>query len=115
MSNNQELMSILKNCGENDSLRRTNTNLYLVAGVTIIAVIYLTPKVISVVKENRETKNLYKSTLSRSNYFEMLAESRGVELARIAKVVSDLEKQLIQCHNNTIGQSGKSSGISDEG
>jgi len=50
MSNNQQLMNILKNCGENNSLRHANTNLFIVVGITLIAVIYITPKVISVMK-----------------------------------------------------------------
>ena len=115
MSNNQQLMNILKNCGENNSLRNANTNLYIVVGITLIAVIYITPMVISVMKENRETKNLNKITLSRSNYFERLSESRGTELYRIANAFSEMEKQLIQCQNNMIGQSGKNSGIPSEG
>lgn len=108
-------MNILKNCGENNSLRHANTNLYIVVGITLIAVIYITPKVISVMKENRETMNLYKSTLSKSNHFERLSESRGTELYRIVNAFSEMEKQLIQCQNNMIGHSDKNSGAPNEG
>ena len=54
MSSNLQLMNILKNCAANNTLRKTNTNLYIAIGCTLIAVIYLTPKLISVMKESKE-------------------------------------------------------------
>ena len=110
MTSNQQLMNILKNCAANSSLKKTNTNLYIAIGCTLIAVIYLTPKLISVMKESKEKENLYKSTLSRLNYLERLTLSQSTELAQTKNVLRGLEKQLVQCESNRIGQSSKKSG-----
>jgi len=110
MSSNQQLMNILKNCAENKSLKKTNTNLYIAIGCTLIAVIYLTPKLITVMKESREKEKLYRGALSSLNYFEQLAESQAVELARNKSILGEVEKKLIQCQNNRNGQSAKNSG-----
>jgi hypothetical protein len=115
MSNNQQLMNILKNCHENNSLRKANTNLYILVGFSLIAFIYIVPKIISVMKENRVKENLYKTALSKSNYLERLTESQSTELAQTKNVLRQLEKQLAQYRNNTISQSSKTSGTPSEG
>jgi hypothetical protein len=56
MTNNQQLMSILRNVGENKQLKYTTMVLACLLGVSVVTAIVLVPKYTEAIRDNNRLK-----------------------------------------------------------
>ena len=104
MTSNQQLMSVLRNAGENRQIKNINLAMGLLAGVGVIAIVVLVPKYIESRGEYRRVKNDYNA--SQRNLMEMKEKLDKVSNQNLLlkRSMEKLNRQLIEMNNN-IGKS----------
>ena len=105
MTNNQQIMSILGNAGENKQLKDSTIILACLLGFTVITAIVLIPKYAEAVGDNKRLRLSNKELRSTLNAVRSELEISNAEIKRIAKYANQIEKENIQLKNNKIGQS----------
>ena len=104
MTNNQQLMSILTNVGENKQLKDSTIILACIVGVAVVAAVVLVPKYTKSIDENKQLK-LINGEITSSLYFvKSELEISKSERKKISNYVSQIEKENIQLKNDRIRQ-----------
>ena len=105
MTNNQQLMSLLGNAGENKQLKGSTITLACFLGVTVITTIVLISKYTEAADDNKRLRLSNKELRSSLNAVRSELEISNAEKKRIAKHATQMEKENIQLKNDKIGQS----------
>lgn len=104
MTNNQQLMSILSNVGENKQLKDSTIILACIVGVAVVAAVVLVPKYTKSIGENKRL-NLINREIRSSLYFvKSELEISKSEREKISTYASQIEKENIQLKNDRIRQ-----------
>ena len=104
MTNNQQLMSILRNAGENRQLKDTTIILACIVGVAVVAAVVLVPKYTEAIGENKRLKSTNREIRSALYFAKSELEISKSERERISIYAGQIEKENIQLKNDRIGQ-----------
>jgi len=104
MTNNQQLMSILRNAGENRQLKDTTIILACIVGVAVVAAVVLVPKYTEAIGENKRLKSTIREIRSALYFAKSELEISKSERERISIYAGQIEKENIQLKNDRIGQ-----------
>lgn len=104
MTNNQQLMSILSNVGENKQLKDSTIILACLLGAVVVTAIVLVPKYTEAVRDNKRLRLSNREL--RSNLYAVRSELEvsNAENKRIKNYAGQMEKENIQLKNDRIGQ-----------
>jgi len=104
MTNNQQLMSILRNVGENKQLKDKTIVLACLLGVAVVTAIVLVPKYTEAIKDNNRIRLSNKGFSSALSIARSELEISKAEKRKIAEYANQMEKENIQLKNDRIGQ-----------
>lgn len=104
MTNNQQLMSILTNVGENKQLKDSTIILACIVGVAVVAAVVLVPKYTKSIDENKRLKLINSEIRSALYFAKSELEISKSEREKISTYASQIEKENIQLKNDMIGQ-----------
>ena len=104
MTNNQQLMSILTNVGENKQLKDSTIILACIVGVAVVAAVVLVPKYTEAIGENKRLKLTNREIRSALYLAKSDLEISNSEREKISSYASRIEKENIQLKNDMIGQ-----------
>ena len=104
MTNNQQLMSILSNAGENRQLKDSTIILACIVGVAVVAAVVLVPKYTEAIGENKRLKLNNREIRSALYFAKSELEISKSEREKISIYASQIEKENIQLKNDRIGQ-----------
>lgn len=104
MTNNQQLMSILRNVGENKQLKDTTIVLACLLGVAVVTAIVLVPKYTEAIRDNNRLKLSNREFSSALSIARSELEILKAEKRKIAEYANQMEKENIQLKNDRIGQ-----------
>ena len=104
MTNNQQLMSILTNVGENKQLKDSTIILACIVGVAVVAAVVLVPKYTKSIDENKRLKLINREIRSSLYFAKSELEISKSEREKISTYASQIEKENIQLKNDMIGQ-----------
>lgn len=104
MTNNQQLMSILRNVGENKKLKDTTIVLACLLGVAVVTTIVLVPKYTKAIRDNNRLKLSNREFSSALSFARSELEISNAEKRKIAEYANQMEKENIQLKNDRIGQ-----------
>ena len=104
MTNNQQLMSILSNAGENRQLKDSTIILACIVGVAVVAAVVLVPKYTKSIDENKQLKLINGEIRSSLYFVKSELEISKSEREKISNYASQIEKENIQLKNDRIRQ-----------
>lgn len=104
MTNNQQLMSILSNVGENKQLKDSTIILACIVGVAVVAAVVLVPKYTKSIDENKQLKLINREIESAFYFTKSELEISKSEREKISIYASQIEKENIQLKNDRIMQ-----------
>ncbi len=104
MTNNQQLMSILSNVGENKQLKDSTIILACIVGVAVVVAVVLVPKYTKSIDENKQLKLINGEIRSSLYFVKSELEISKSEREKISNYVSQIEKENIQLKNDRIRQ-----------
>ena len=104
MTNNQQLMSILSNVGENKQLKDSTIILACIVGVAVVAAVVLVPKYTKSIDENKQLKLINREIRSSLYFVKSELEISKSEREKISSYASQIEKENIQLKNDRIRQ-----------
>ena len=104
MTNNQQLMSILSNVGENKQLKDSTIILACIVGVAVVAAVVLVPKYTKSIGENKQLKLINREIRSSLYFVKSELEISKSEREKISTYASQIEKENIQLKNDRIRQ-----------
>ena len=104
MTNNQQLMSILSNVGENKQLKDSTIILACIVGVAVVAAVVLVPKYTKSIDENKQLKLINREIRSSLYFVKSELEISKSEREKISNYASQIEKENIQLKNDRIRQ-----------
>jgi hypothetical protein len=104
MTNNQQLMSILSNAGENRQLKDSTIILACIVGVAVVAAVVLVPKYTEAIGENKRLKLTNREIRSALYFAKSELEISKSEREKISIYAGQIEKENIQLKNDRIGQ-----------
>ena len=104
MTNNQQLMSILSNVGENKQLKDSTIILACIVGVAVVAAVVLVPKYTKSIDENKQLKLINREIRSSLYFVKSELEISKSEREKISTYASQIEKENIQLKNDRISQ-----------
>ena len=103
MTNNQQLLSILSNVGENKQLKDSTIILACIVGVAVVAAVVLVPKYTKSIDENKQLKLINGEIRSSLYFVKSELEISKSEREKISNYASQIEKENIQLKNDRIG------------
>ena len=104
MTNNQQLLSILSNVGENKQLKDSTIILACIVGVAVVAAVVLVPKYTKSIDENKQLKLINGEIRSSLYFVKSELEISKSEREKISNYASQIEKENIQLKNDRIRQ-----------
>jgi hypothetical protein len=104
MTNNQQLMSILSNVGENKQLKDSTIILACIVGIAVVAAVVLVPKYTKSIDENKQLKLINREIRSSLYFVKSELEISKSEREKISTYASQIEKENIQLKNDRISQ-----------
>ena len=104
MTNNQQLMSILSNVGENKQLKDSTIILACIVAVAVVAAVVLVPKYTKSIDENKRLKLINGEIRSSLYFVKSELEISKSEREKISTYASQIEKENIQLKNDRIRQ-----------
>lgn len=104
MTNNQQLLSILSNVGENKQLKDSTIILACIVGVAVVAAVVLVPKYTKSIDENKQLKLINGEIRSSLYFVKSELEISKSEREKISNYASQIEKENIQLKNDMIRQ-----------
>jgi hypothetical protein len=104
MTNNQQLMSILSNVGENKQLKDSTIILACIVGVAVVAAVVLVPNYTKSIDENNQLKLINREIRSSLYFVKSELEISKSEREKISNYATQMEKENIQLKNDRISQ-----------